>query len=210
MTAVPVALEVGCDTHVECGALSRPLLEQLGSGKYDLCSVLPVPASIGDWLAEHGTARKRVARCESRGYSCRPLRRERHADEIHAINTSTSMRQGRPMSAGYLEHHAYSPLPGYPCERHLVRTWGVFDQADVLVAYLVMIRSGDLALVSQILGHADRLTDEIMWLLFAGALRAEIPQAGFVVYNRHDSGTDGLRWFKERLGFVESEVEWLP
>jgi hypothetical protein len=30
-----------------------------------------------------------------------------------------------------------------------------------------------------------------------------------VVYNRADSGTDGLRFFKERLGFGPMEVEWL-
>jgi hypothetical protein len=31
-----------------------------------------------------------------------------------------------------------------------------------------------------------------------------------VVYNRHDSGTDGLRWWKERCGFQEEQVEWRP
>jgi hypothetical protein len=49
-----------------------------------------------------------------------------------------------------------------------------------------------------------------MYLLFAGALAHEIGEPGFVVYNRWDSGTDGLRFLKERLGFSEQEVEWLP
>jgi hypothetical protein len=75
-----------------------------------------------------------------------------------------------------------------------------------------MLRQGDLALVSQILGHADHLEREVMWLLFEHALEREIKsdQDGFVVYNRHDSGTDGLRWWKERVGFREARVEWLP
>jgi hypothetical protein len=34
-----------------------------------------------------------------------------------------------------------------------------------LVAYTVMYRSGDLAMISSILGHADRLEDDVMYLL---------------------------------------------
>jgi hypothetical protein len=203
----PISLE----THCACNSgEAAQLAGQLGSGRYDRCSVLTVPDTIDEWLADHGTARKRVQRAHQRGYRFARLDREHHADAIHAINTSASHRQGRPMSAGYLERQEFSPLPDYPCARHQTRVWGVFDAAGVPVAYLVMIRSGQLALVSQILGHADRLHDEVMWLLFAGALEAEIPQGGFVVYNRHDSGTDGLRWWKERCGFQEEQVEWRP
>jgi hypothetical protein len=36
-----------------------------------------------------------------------------------------------------------------------------------------------------------------------------VERDGVVVYNRHDSGTDGLRWFKERVGLEETRVEWL-
>ena len=113
------------------------------------------------------------------------------------------------MTAGYTQPTEFAPLPEYPCERHAIRVTGVWTGHDELVAYLVMHRAGELALVSQILGHADYLADEIMFLLFAAALEREIEHApGIVVYNRHDSGTDGLRFFKERLGFEEAPVEW--
>jgi hypothetical protein len=71
---------------------------------------------------------------------------------------------------------------------------------------------GQLALVSQILGHADHLDSEVMWLLWQGMLESEslVDRDGVVVYNRHDSGTDGLRWFKEHVGLEETRVEWLP
>jgi hypothetical protein len=51
-----------------------------------------------------------------------------------------------------------------------------------------------------------------MWLLWQGVLAAEsfVDPEGFIVYNRHDSGTEGLRWFKERVGLRETMVEWLP
>jgi hypothetical protein len=66
----------------------------------------------------------------------------------------------------------------------------------------------DLALVSQILGHADRLADEIMYLLVQGLVVAESGRGGFLVYNRYDSGTEGLRFFKDRCGFERTAVEW--
>ncbi len=86
------------------------------------------------------------------------------------------------------------------------------QETGYLVGYLTMIRCGELALVSQILGHAEHLEHEIMYQLFAGALSREVraDPFGVCVYNRHDSGTDGLRFFKERLGFEEAAVEWAP
>jgi hypothetical protein len=164
-----------------------------------------------EWEQAHRTARKRVSRALNHGYHVRQFRREHHADEIHAINISLPTRQGRPMGATYLTRHEYGPLPVYSCQRHAIRTWGVFTGGHELVGYLNMYRCGDLCLVSQILGHGDHLKNEIMWPLFAIAMLHEIDQGpGVVVYNRHDSGTPGLRWFKERLGFTEQAVEWLP
>lgn len=237
-----------CAADDVCANLADGLYRTLSSGRYDRCSVLPMPTSIAAWMQEHRTARKRVMRSERRGYVFGELHRENHADEIHAINTSLDERQGRPMGAGYLERQEFSPLPEYPCSRHRILTSGVWLSEDLpspstmessrppaadirsptelspgqgafplsgrerakLVAYITTYRSGDLVLVSQILGHADHLENEVMYLLFAGALEREIAEAGFVVYNRHDSGTEGLRFFKERLGFREEAVEWLP
>lgn len=208
---VKIALETAtCGSRDDCANLADGLYRTLSSGRYDRCSVLPVPSSIAAWMQEHRTARKRVMRCERRGYYFNGLERELYADDIHAINTSLDERQGRPMSAGYLERQEFSPLPDYPCSRHAIRTSGVFSEDGTLVAYIVTYRSGDLVLVSQILGHADHLDAEIMYLLFAGALERELGEGGYVVYNRWDSGTDGLRFFKERLGFREETVEWLP
>lgn len=204
---VRVSLGLGC-----CPDVDAALYLQMNSGKYGECSVMPIPSSLEEWRGEHRTARKRADRCYSRGYIADVLPRERYADDLYHINISASHRQGRPMSGGYLHRSEFSPLPAYPCARHAVRVIGVWAPDGHVVAYLVMLRSGDLALVSQILGHAAHLDNEIMWLLFETALQREIVSDadGVVVYNRHDSGTDGLRWWKERVGFREMAVEWLP
>jgi hypothetical protein len=204
-----VSLELDCSEA--CDVFARPLLEKMGSGPYDVCSVMEIPWSLDEWRAEHKTARRRVDRCRHRGYSFRWLAREKHLADIHAINLSAPVRQGRAMSHGYKVWPTDGPLPVYGCGRHAIRTWGVFDPTGVVVAYLTMYRAGQLALVSQILGHADHLDNEVMWLLFAGALEQEIRYGpGMLVYNRHDSGTDGLRWWKEHAGFEATEVRWVP
>ena len=206
-TATRVSFELGCLPG--CEERSGDLFDLMSSGKYDVCAVMEIPESMEDWRLEHRTARKRVWRAERRGYEADVLHREFHADDIHAINTSKAHRQGRPMAHTYMQRQEFSPLPAYPCDRHAYRISGVFYD-NVAVAYLVMIRAGDLALVSQILGHADHEDNGVMFQLFAFALEREIAAGpGVVVYNRWDSGEPGLRDFKARLGFTESAVEWV-
>lgn len=210
-----ISLEVDAHMWQNCTDLAEPLRQQMTEGRYDEMSVLPIPLDLEEWRSENRTARRRANRARHRGYWARGFERAWHADHIHAINTSTDQRQGRPMSKGYRDYPSDSPLPEYPCARHAIRTTGVFTvvgDLETLVAYLVMIRAGELALVSQILGHADHLENEVMFLLFEKALEREIEAdpAALVVYNRHDSGTPGLRFHKELLGFQPMPVEWLP
>lgn len=189
-----------------CLAFSEPLHAQLENGPYDECSVLKL-TDIMSWRVDHRTARKRADRCRRLGYRFAPIERHEYVDDIYAINTSLAERQGRPMSAGYLERPSASPDPAYPCDRHRVNPYGVLS-GHRLVAYLWCYRSGDLALVSSILGHGEHLRDDVMYLLMQGTIEHESEQRGFLVYNRHDSGTDGLRYYKERCGFEPAEVAW--
>lgn len=202
---VRVSLELACE-HADSS-----LYRQMSSGAYRDCSVLPIPASLDEWRSEHKTARRRADRCYRRGYVAWDMLTT-GGPAWDAINRSASHRQGRPMAAGYQVQSVVSQVPVSPCSRHATRVTGVTAPTGDVVAYLVMLRHGDLALVSQVLGHADHLENEVMWLLFEHALRREIlyDRNGVVVYNRHDSGTDGLRWWKERVGFREQRVEWLP
>jgi hypothetical protein len=142
------------------------------------------------------------------GHRFAEIEREDFAQDVFEINTSVPERQGRPMGRGYREPVHYAPLPEYPCARHRISTYGVISARGRLVAYLWLYRVGDLALVSSILGHGDHLDEGIMFLLVQGTIEREAGDGGFLVYNRADSGTDGLRWFKERCGFEPREVEW--
>ena len=206
LTAVRVSLECVCESTY-CSELAWPLLRQLETG-YELCSVLPVPESVEAWRDDHRTARKRSDRATRLGYQFREIARENYGSDIFAINTSLEERQGRRMSAGYREEQNFMPLPESPCERHAIRTYGVVDARGTLVAYLWLYRVGDLALVSSILGHGEHLANDVMYLLFQGVVDAQCGLGGYFVYNLHSSGTDGLRYFKGKLGFEPVEVAW--
>jgi len=204
--AVYVELLAGCSDPT-CHAFATPLHRQLDSGAYSECSVLRLPASIEEWQLAHRTARKRAWRAERLGYRFAEIARHEYVDDIFDVNTSMKERQGRPMSAGYHVRPSASPDPLYPCPRHGVHPYGVLLD-ETLVAYLWCYRSGDLGLVSSILGHGEHLRHDVMYLLMRGAIERELEHGGFLVYNRHDSGTDGLRFYKERCGFEPTEVAW--
>jgi hypothetical protein len=203
-----VATRIGLDVfHDEaCTPFAQPLYEQLATG-YEECAVLPLEG-VRAWREAHRTARKRADRAARRGYRFTPVVRHRRAQEIQDINLSSPSRQGRPMSAGYRQPVSTDPLPFYACDRHGVHTYGIESEDGKLVAYSWIYRAGDLALVSQILGHADHLEAEVMYLLVEGLVSEESPNGGFLVYNRYDSGSDGLRFFKTRCGFEPTAVEW--
>lgn len=200
-------LEADC-LDQDCRALAERMDTQLNVPFYsEGVSILPVPETLEAWRAEHRTARKRADRAQRLGYHFDTIDRSRHNQEIHEINTSLSERQGRPMSDGYLEPAKFGPLPAYLCDRHRLHTYGVLE-GNILRAYLNLYRVGDLAMVSQILGHGDHLRNDVMYLLFAGVVQDQAGKGGWFYYNRHDSGGEGLRFFKLRLGFLPDEIEW--
>lgn len=206
--ARPVELVGDCASG-SCLEFAWKLHRAVEDRRYQVgASIMNNPASLVDWRAMHRTARKRADRCSRLGYTFSEVDYSRHASDIHEINTSLPQRQGRPMSDGYRRFVERSKLPDYPCSLHRTITYGVLN-GEKLVAYLTLHRSGELALVSMILGHGDHLRDDVMYLLFAGVIADQAGCGGILYYNRHDSGEEGLRFFKERLGFSEGRVEWI-
>lgn len=204
---VPLALERHC-LDGGCADLALRFKTQLDTPKYARgVSLMPVPESREAWETEHRTARKRAWRAERLGYRFAEIDLSQFNEDIFRINTSLDERQGRPMSEGYLRPVRRRPLPDYPCDRHRIRSFGVL-KGERLYAYLALYRVGDLALVSMILGHGAHLRDDIMYLLAAGMIDAEAGAGGWFYYNRHDSGTDGLVYYKERIGFRAEDIEW--
>lgn len=198
-----------CVEDLHCSRFALDTLQGLDTGKYEFPASVLSLQDLRSHMALHRTFRKRANRCEDLGYTYGQLSRHLYHDDIHAINISLPERQGRPMSAGYLVPPSFGELPFFPCPRHRIDYYGVFLDGR-LVAYTVIYVSGRLAMISQILGHGEHLKQDVMYLLMRCAFEETLQWSGPVLffYNMHNSGTDGLRYFKERLGFQPERVEW--
>jgi hypothetical protein len=208
---VTFAMRLPCDVGKQvCWTHAFSLYEQLSIPRYSQgASVLAVPETAAQWRAEHRTARKRAWRAERLGYRFAEVDNSQHSNDIFVINTSLTERQGRPMSDGYTVNRRHGRLSADQtrCPRHRTHTYGVLRD-ETLVAYLTLHRAGDLAMVSMILGHGDHLRNDIMYLLAAGMVEEQAGSGGWFYYNRHDSGTAGLVYYKERIGFHAADIAW--
>jgi len=176
------------------------------------CSILVLPATFDEyWAGPAGYAtRRKVRKALKEGYTFGVIDRDAYLDDIFAINTSMEERQGRAMTESYRKRpDPFGPLPDYGCPRHQIRTYGVLFDGH-LVAYTWLYQVGEMCLFSTILGHGEHLNAGIMYLLIAETLRDVISSAGtrYAMYNMHVSGTEGLRFFKEQMGFAAYWVDW--
>jgi hypothetical protein len=110
------------------------------------------------------------------------------------------------MADAYNEPQSFGPNT-MVCPQHHVYTYAILKD-NQLVAYMWLYRCGQLAMISSILGHADHLDSDVMYLLTSGMLEQQFTRGGTLFYNLWRSGTDGLRFFKERVGMSEGRVEW--
>lgn len=200
-----------CTRRAACVALVEQEHATLDKPTYSTgVSIMRSPTDVDQYLTEHRTFRKRVLRARRKGYHVRPIEPRDHFGELLAINRSTPRRQGRAMSESYTDlRPTTAPMQRYLCPLHNIVMYGVFSEQDRLVGYATMYRCGDLLHVSQFLGHASFLDDGIMYLLVADILERNAPWPSVLFYNRHDSGTDGLRFFKERIGLRGGNVQWI-
>ena len=188
----------------------HPRLE--GFGAYEAgASILLLPDSYEQYWDEVGySARRKVRRALKEGYAHQEIDRNGYLDDIFDINTSMSHRQGREMTESYQTRpDPYGKLPAYTCPRHRLLTFGVVRDGH-LYAYTWVYQVGEMCLFSTILGHGDHLNAGIMYLLIAETLQAVVAAAGtrYAMYNMHYSGTEGLRYFKEKVGFQPYRVKW--
>ena len=154
------------------------------------------------------TARNRY-RYASKKYSTFVTHRNNLLSEIHEINTSARVRQNKPMR----DHYLAFPEPTSPetCLDHYTVFLGCFSHAEhKLVAYCMLQFCGELSAITQILGHAEYLRDDIMLNLFEAAVnRALEAKSKCMVYSRWTDGTDGLRHWKYSVGFKPGTIQVL-
>lgn len=144
-------------------------------------------------------------KAEKAGFNFRAIDPDVYADQIHSIHLSTDERQGKPLAAMYLK-----VIRTYPKNSNN-SYYGLFYN-DRLVAYLWMVRSGELITLNRLMGHADFLKEGIMYQLVTGGIGEVIGLADrpkYVMYDTILGASDGLQLFKKRLGFIPYRIKWL-
>lgn len=202
---IEVDLGLGHDAP-GCRALADRLYVVLHPKYGAGASAMPLPRRYDEYLAAHRTARKRAQRCRALGYSFGPVTRSMYEDDIFEINNSKAERQGRLMDPAYRTKQSYRNDPEVVCPWHANYFYGVVDADGRLRAYTWTYRCGDLLMLSTILGHGDHLKNDVMYELVTGVIASHAN--GTLFYNLHRSGTDGLRYFKERLGLSPTDIAW--
>jgi hypothetical protein len=164
---------------------------------------------IDDYIqkAYNQTARNLYRRALRAGVCAREItmdERNQRLDELHAINISAPMRQGKPMSEGYLQYpRPYGELNPERCPHHFAKWIGVFDGNGKWVGYHVGNYCGNFAATSTILGHAEHLKDNIMLVLWAEFVRQCMDHGiRYATYYLMNSGTQGLQHWKRSVGLV--------
>ncbi len=97
----------------------------------------------------------------------------------------------------------------------------IVDADGRVRAYVDLITAGEVAIMSRILGHAQHLSNGIMYLLVESIvdyLIAQKNKRGLPLWLMYDTfglrsafggRGEGIRYFKQRLGFRPYRVRWV-
>jgi hypothetical protein len=138
----------------------------------------------------------------ARGYVFGAIDRNEFIDDIHVINTSQPIRQGRPMDAGYSDKQLhYEDVPSF-------RYYGVQAADGRLVAYCNVGIYGDFAATDRLL--SDRNSNGAMYLLLTEIVCQLIAEGRlrYLMYDTYLGAQPGLREFKRKLGFRPYRVHY--
>jgi len=222
LPALTINLECADTPGSEClklpqelyGKFTAPHEKYQGYGAMEVnVAVIVIPDDIEkDWwnTAESKWMRQKVRRCQKAGYEFRHFEHNDDIDEIYEINTSLDQRQGSKMSALYTtKPEPQRSLANQPCKRHRRDYYGVFKDGK-LYAYTYILTCGELMVYSRLLGHGDALKDDVMNLMVFEAAKARNAESGtrYAIYHTADNGTEGLQFFKRKMGFVGHLVTW--
>lgn len=143
-----------------------------------------------------------------REYKFIKIERNDYIEDIHEINISSLIRQGHSMSKSYLTKiDQYKNVINY-------MYFGVVDSNDKLLAYCNIGFYGEFILVVTLLGHKKFLNDGIMYLMMVELNKlmfTNYKNSGYkyIMYDTFFGASDGLKKFKEKLGYKAYKVKWL-
>jgi hypothetical protein len=168
--------------------------KSLGAALVDLTRYRS-PDEYMDSIKGRNQGAHHARKARSRGYRVVEIDRNDYVDEIHEINTSVEVRQGRPMDAIYLKKVTH-----YPFDKNYTY-YGVLDAAGKLMGYGDLGRYGNFFAFNRVIGV--RNNDGIMHLMVTEIIcqLIEDRSCDYLMYDTYFGAGPGLRAFKTMLGF---------
>lgn len=180
-------------------------------------AVCQLPPSFDEYfMMIEGSARRNYRKARRLGYSVRRIDYNEHLEEIAEIWHSTPVRQGK-LPDKFLEGKpepcsnplSHSPMHDYPY-------YGVFysngQGNGKLVAYAGCLVAGELCLIEQIMGHADKQSDGIVPFLIIEIVEDLLKSyrtVRYYAFGTYFGAGVTMRRFKRKFRFLPCRVRWL-
>lgn len=141
------------------------------------------------------SAEHHARKAKAKGYRVVEIDRNDYIDDIHEINNSVEIRQGRPMDPAYQEK-----IMRYPNDKNY-RYFGVLNAAGKLMAYGDLGLYGNFLAFNRVIGV--RNNDGMMHLMVTEIICRQIEDRNchYLMYDTYFGASPGLKAFKEMLGF---------
>ncbi len=169
--------------------------------------------------SSRGNDNRAVKKALRLGYRTRIIDPGVHRSGIARIRRSKLVRTGglvlealRPHGGGALdvcERLIQAPA----CARHWSLCWGAFKE-DELLAYVLLMRCGNIARTIHIMAHRDGLHDGALKLLLFDIIRSILEKdravfdgLRYLMYGALEHGAEGLCEWKKRLQFQPSLLD---
>lgn len=168
--------------------------KSLGAALVDLTRYRSREAYVNS-IKGRNSAEQHARKARSRGYTVVEINRNDYIDDIYQINTSLSIRQGRPIDTIYLEKVTH-----YIAEKNFTY-YGILSAEGILMAYGDVGHYGNFSAFNRVIGV--RNNDGIMHLLISEIVCQMMEKRGcrYLMYDTYFGASPGLRAFKTMLGF---------
>jgi hypothetical protein len=193
-------------------AMARRPLFPLVRRKSHGVALCQLPETFDRYYARlDGSARRNHRKALREGCDVTRIRFNDHLDAVRDVRMSTNLRQGRPMPAHYLSGIVL-PIcdPTSHSRHHDFPYFGVFADGT-LIGYAACLVAGEYCHIEHILGHAGHLGTSAVPMLIIGMaeeLYRSYPQVKYYAYGTYFGGTETMRRFKRKFGFVPHRVNW--
>jgi hypothetical protein len=185
-----------------------PLLREMAYG-VALCRLPPSQEAYLQAIESSG--KRNFKKAQRLGYRFNRIEFNDHLADIAEIHKSANVRQG-PVPDEWLKGRVSSCAnPVSRTNTHDYVYFGVLRD-DRLVAFAGCFVCGEIAMIENLLGHADCLSDGIVPLLLSGMvgeLVGRYPSVRYYAYGTYYGGGVSLRRFKKKFGFEPHRVRWV-